>query len=96
MSLTSVSREFQWNFKEVGRVVQRCFKGVLRHFQGSCCFRKFWSVLQGRLKSVFSLNQGYFKEVSKVVQSSFNGALRVLQGNLKELIEYFKCFNDVS
>ena len=34
-SLTSVSMEFQWNFKEVDRLVKRCFKDV------SGCFKEF-------------------------------------------------------
>ena len=31
-SLNSISMEFQWNLKELGRVVQRCFKDVSRVF----------------------------------------------------------------
>ena len=39
-SFQGVSREFQWNFKEVERVVQGCFKGVLSNIQGSCFFHE--------------------------------------------------------
>ena len=49
-------------WKDGSKMFQGGFKGVLRHFQGSCCFRKFWRLLQERLKSVFRVNQEYFIE----------------------------------
>ena len=53
-------------------MVQRCFKGVLRNFEGSR-FMKVWRVLQGRLKSALKVYEEYFIEVERVFQGSFKG-----------------------
>ena len=59
--LEGVLRMFQghWKFKEVGRVVPRYFKDVLRNFQGSCCGH------QGEFSLVASIKVKFLTSVTK-------------------------------
>ena len=72
-SLTSVSREFQW--KNAGRVVQRCFKEFSRVFLGifkEVVVSSLESVTR-KIEDVLRVYQGYFIEVSGVFKGGFNG-----------------------
>ena len=76
--LTSVLREFQWNFKEVGVMVQRCFNDVLKVFM----FKEFSRELlfHESLESVARKIEECFEGVSRVFQGIFKGGSRVFQG----------------
>ena len=52
--------ELQRSWNDGAKMFQVCFIGVLKNFQGSCCFMKVWRVLQERLKSVLRMFQGSF------------------------------------
>ena len=86
----SVSRMFQLCFKEVSRVFQGSFNGVLRKSQMCSkklhiCFKKFTRKIGGCFEGVLRVFPGcfiIFKGVSKVFQESFKKTFKMFQKSL--------------
>ena len=97
--LTSVLREFQWNSKEVGRMVQRCFKDVskvFKEFSRKLLFHESLESVTRKIERCFEGVSRVFQGIFKGGSVKFLGCLRVFQGTSKEVKECYKCFIDVS
>ena len=88
---------FEWNFKRVSKVFKRNSFGVFGKFQR--CFKEILRVFQGRLRGVSRVSKRSSKSVQrefggifKDVLRKFKGSFSMSQENLKEKLQ---CFNEV-
>ena len=91
-SLICGSRKFRWNFEEVEKVFQGCFKDVSRMFQDS---RMFHGCFKGVLRNC--LGCCCYMKVWRVLQERLKSDLRAYHVSFKDISKKFKgYFEEVS